>query len=114
MTVRNVDKNAEARTMVITAEFKASIIHVWQLWADPRLTRAVVGSARIPGHLRASRPHAGRHDHLLHVRNHQPGWNSIDSMIGAVSATTASKRSSGATTVIARVSTDMPSGRSTR
>ena len=37
MTVWNVDKNAEARTMVITAEFKASITTVWQLWADPRL-----------------------------------------------------------------------------
>ena len=42
------------------------------------------------------------------------GWNSIDSMIGAVSAMTSSKRSSGATTVIASVSTDIPSGRSTR
>lgn len=34
---------------------------------------------------------------------HQPGRNSIDSMMGAVSAMTSSKRSSGATTVIARV-----------
>jgi hypothetical protein len=30
-------------------------------------------------------------------------WNMIDSMIGAVSAMTSSKRSLGATTVIARV-----------
>jgi len=37
MTVRNVDKNAEAKTMVITAEFKTAITNVWQLWADPRL-----------------------------------------------------------------------------
>src|SRR6186997_1552981 len=37
MTVWNVDKNAEAKTMVITAEFRASITTVWQLWADPRL-----------------------------------------------------------------------------
>ncbi len=36
MTVWNVDKNAEAKTMVITAEFKTSITNVWQLWADPR------------------------------------------------------------------------------
>ena len=34
MTVWNVDKNAEAKTMVITAEFKASVANVWQLWAD--------------------------------------------------------------------------------
>jgi uncharacterized protein YndB with AHSA1/START domain len=37
MTVWNVDKNAEAKTMVTTAEFKTSITNVWQLWADPRL-----------------------------------------------------------------------------
>ena len=37
MTVWNVDKNAAAKTMVITAEFTASIAHVWRLWADPRL-----------------------------------------------------------------------------
>ena len=37
MTVWKVDKNAEAKAMVITAEFAASISRVWQLWADPRL-----------------------------------------------------------------------------
>jgi uncharacterized protein YndB with AHSA1/START domain len=37
MTVRSVDKNAETKTMVITAEFAATIDNVWQLWADPRL-----------------------------------------------------------------------------
>jgi uncharacterized protein YndB with AHSA1/START domain len=37
MTVLNVDKNAEAKTMVITAEFKTSITNVWRLWADRRL-----------------------------------------------------------------------------
>jgi len=37
MTVRTIEKDAEARTMVITAEFKASVTDVWQLWADPRL-----------------------------------------------------------------------------
>ena len=37
MTVCSVEKNAEAKTMVITAEFTASIANVWQLWADPRL-----------------------------------------------------------------------------
>ena len=36
MTVRSVDKNVEAKTMVIVSEFKASITAVWQLWADPR------------------------------------------------------------------------------
>src|ERR1700750_2067035 len=37
MTIWKVDKHAEAKTMVITAEIDASITTVWQLWADPRL-----------------------------------------------------------------------------
>jgi len=37
MTVWSIDKNPEAKTMVITAEFTASIANVWRLWADPRL-----------------------------------------------------------------------------
>jgi uncharacterized protein YndB with AHSA1/START domain len=37
MTVTSVDKSAEARTMVITAEFATSVTNVWRLWADPRL-----------------------------------------------------------------------------
>lgn len=52
--------------------------------------------------------------HRPRMCRRQPVWNSIESMIGTVSSITSSKRSSGATTVIARVSTDMPSGRSTR
>src|SRR5215510_12758005 len=48
MTVWNVDKNAEARTMVITAEFKASITKVWQLWADPRLLERWWGPPGFP------------------------------------------------------------------
>jgi uncharacterized protein YndB with AHSA1/START domain len=48
MTVRSVDKNAEAKTMVITAEFTASIAHVWQLWADPRLLERWWGPPGFP------------------------------------------------------------------
>lgn len=36
MTVVNVQKDAEALTMTITAEFDAPIKRVWQLWEDPR------------------------------------------------------------------------------
>ena len=36
MTVTNVQKDPEAKTMTITAEFEASIKRVWQLWEDPR------------------------------------------------------------------------------
>ena len=64
-----------------------------------------------------------RYAHSQHLAHHGTSevlvvptaeWNSIDSMIGAVSAMNSSKLSAGATTVIARVCTDMPCGRSTR
>jgi uncharacterized protein YndB with AHSA1/START domain len=48
MTVWSVDKNAEAKTMVITAEFTASIAKVWQLWADPRLLERWWGPPGFP------------------------------------------------------------------
>ena len=36
MTVVNVQKDTEALTMTITAEFDAPLKRVWQLWEDPR------------------------------------------------------------------------------
>jgi len=36
MTVIRVVKDAEARTMTITARFDAPIGRVWQVWSDPR------------------------------------------------------------------------------
>jgi uncharacterized protein YndB with AHSA1/START domain len=48
MTVWNVDKNPEAKTMVITAEFTASITTVWRLWADPRLLERWWGPPGFP------------------------------------------------------------------
>src|SRR3954447_21934941 len=48
MTVWSVDKNAEAKTMVITAAFKAPVTAVWQLWADPRLLERWWGPPGFP------------------------------------------------------------------
>jgi uncharacterized protein YndB with AHSA1/START domain len=48
MSVWSVDKNAEAKTMVITAEFTASIANVWQLWADARLLERWWGPPGFP------------------------------------------------------------------
>jgi uncharacterized protein YndB with AHSA1/START domain len=48
MTVRSVDKNAETQTLVITAEFTATITDVWQLWADPRLLERWWGPPDFP------------------------------------------------------------------
>jgi uncharacterized protein YndB with AHSA1/START domain len=36
MTVTDVTKDPEARTMTITARFGAPIERVWQVWSDPR------------------------------------------------------------------------------
>jgi uncharacterized protein YndB with AHSA1/START domain len=36
MTVTDVDKNAENRTLTITSKFEAPIERVWQIWSDPR------------------------------------------------------------------------------
>lgn len=36
MTVTDVDKNTEARTLTITSRFEAPIERVWRIWSDPR------------------------------------------------------------------------------
>ena len=36
MTVTDVDKNTETRTLTITSVFQAPIERVWQIWSDPR------------------------------------------------------------------------------
>lgn len=36
MTVTNVEKDPQARTMTITAEFEAGVERVWRLWSEPR------------------------------------------------------------------------------
>lgn len=36
MTVTNVDKDTEARTLTITSELQAPIERVWRIWSDPR------------------------------------------------------------------------------
>ena len=36
MPVADVDKNIDALTLTITAEFDADAARLWELWADPR------------------------------------------------------------------------------
>ena len=36
MTVTTVERDPEARTMTLVAEFDASVGRVWELWEDPR------------------------------------------------------------------------------
>ena len=48
MTVLSVDKDLNAKTMVITSEFDASVDAVWQLWANPRLLERWWGPPTYP------------------------------------------------------------------
>ena len=48
MTVTNVDKDLDARTLTITAEFDAPLERVWELWADPRLLERWWGPPTYP------------------------------------------------------------------
>jgi uncharacterized protein YndB with AHSA1/START domain len=48
MTVTNVHKDLDARTMTITAEFDAPVERVWQMWADPRLLERWWGPPTYP------------------------------------------------------------------
>jgi uncharacterized protein YndB with AHSA1/START domain len=47
MTVVSVDKDLDALTLTVVAEFDAPIERVWQLWADPRQLERWWGP---PGH----------------------------------------------------------------
>jgi uncharacterized protein YndB with AHSA1/START domain len=48
MTVISVVKDADARTMTITARFDAPIGRVWQVWSDPRLLERWWGPPMYP------------------------------------------------------------------
>ena len=48
MPVISVVKDADARTMTITARFDAPIGRVWQVWSDPRQLERWWGPPRYP------------------------------------------------------------------
>jgi len=48
MTVISVVKDADARTLTITARFDAPIDRVWQVWSDPRQLERWWGPPRYP------------------------------------------------------------------
>jgi uncharacterized protein YndB with AHSA1/START domain len=48
MTVTDVSKDLDARTMTITAEFDAPVERVWQMWADARLLERWWGPPTYP------------------------------------------------------------------
>jgi uncharacterized protein YndB with AHSA1/START domain len=48
MTVTAIDKDPEARTMRVTAEYDVPVDRVWQLWSDPRLLERWWGPPTYP------------------------------------------------------------------
>ena len=48
MTVTNIEKDPQALTMTVTAEFDAPVERVWNLWADPRLLERWWGPPTYP------------------------------------------------------------------
>ena len=48
MTVTSIQKDPEALTLVVTAEFDAGVDPVWQLWEDPRLLERWWGPPTYP------------------------------------------------------------------
>jgi uncharacterized protein YndB with AHSA1/START domain len=48
MTVTNIEKDLDALTLTITADFSAPIERVWQLWEDPRLLEQWWGPPMYP------------------------------------------------------------------
>ena len=80
MTVTAVTKDPVALTMTVTAEFKAPIGRVWQLWADPRQLERWWGPPMFPATFTRHdlRP-GGRMDYYMTGPNgEQPqGWWSI-------------------------------------
>lgn len=49
MTVTAVEKDLDALTLTVVAEFDASVDRVWQLWADPRKLERWWGPPMYPG-----------------------------------------------------------------
>ena len=55
MTVIDVQKSPEHRTMTMTAEFDAPVDRVWEMLEQSTQTRAVVGPAHLSGDVHAAR-----------------------------------------------------------
>jgi hypothetical protein len=68
MPVTDVNKDLDALTMTITAEFEAGAERVWEVWSDPRQLERWWGAAELPGDLCRPRPLPRSPHRLLHDR----------------------------------------------
>ena len=77
MSITAVEKEPQALTMTITAEFEASVERVWQLWADPRQLERWWGPPTYPATFTAHdlRPGGRAAYHMTGPDGDQPrGW----------------------------------------
>lgn len=56
MTVISSEKNAQALSLTITAEYDAAVERAWQIWADPRQLERWWGHSPYGGHPGGHRP----------------------------------------------------------
>jgi uncharacterized protein YndB with AHSA1/START domain len=82
MTVMSVQKDPDALTMTLTAEFDASPERVWQLWADPRQLERWWGPPTYPATFTAHDLAAGSHVeyHMTGPQGDQPHgyWDVVE------------------------------------
>jgi uncharacterized protein YndB with AHSA1/START domain len=74
MTVTNVRKDPQSRTMTLESEFEASPERVWQLWGDPRQLERWWGPPAYPATVDtfALRPGGQVHYHMTGPEGDQP------------------------------------------
>ena len=85
MTVTAVQKDAEARTMRLTAEFDATPERVWQLWADPRQLERWWGPPTYPATFQQHEFYVGGRSHYYMTgpdgnRIQPRGWWSVEAV----------------------------------
>ena len=75
MSVTHVDKDLDALTLTMTAEFAAPLDAVWQVWADPRKLERWWGPPTHPATFVAHdlRP-GGRMHYFMTMRHATEGW----------------------------------------
>ncbi|MGE3596358.1 MAG: SRPBCC domain-containing protein, partial [Dehalococcoidia bacterium] len=79
MTVTDLRKDSQSRTMTLDAEFHASPERVWQLWGDPRQLERWWGPPTYPATVDTHdlRPGGQVHSHMTGPEGDQPRgyWN---------------------------------------
>ena len=55
MPVTSITTDPDALTMTVVGDYEVTVERLWEAYADPRAAGALLGSARVPGPVPASR-----------------------------------------------------------